>query len=95
MPVVRRQRVQQTAHLVGSPVMRDIHRGTILLDELCQKDRLSPDGLRVEATADPAKMADFYSNSANPGTFQKLDQRTASEPRQTGRNTASVRPSAR
>ena len=65
MPIVRRQRVQQTAHLVGSPVMWYFHDGRIHLDELCQKDPLSPDGLRVEATADPTKVADFGANSAN------------------------------
>ena len=64
MPIVRRQRVQQTAHLVGSPVMWYFHDGRIHLDELCQKDPLSPDGLRVEATADPTKVAELCANSA-------------------------------
>ena len=38
VPVMGRQRVQQTAHLVGSPVMGNIHHGRIHLYELCQKE---------------------------------------------------------
>ena len=68
-----RKSVQQTLNLVSSPVMRYIHDGRIHLDELCQKDPLSPDGLRVEATADPTKVAEFYPKSANhrPSVFAK------------------------
>ena len=72
-----RQSVQQTLNLVSSPVMRYIHDGRIHLDELCQKDPLSPDGLRVEATADPTKVAELCANSANHPTsaLEPVDKR--------------------
>ena len=41
MPVVGRQRVEKTPDLVGRPVVRNIHGGTIQQDQLCQKRRLS------------------------------------------------------
>ena len=66
VPVMGRQRVQQTLHLVGRPVMRYFHGGRIHLDELCQKEATSAVAPRTTTTAGTPKVAELGANSAIP-----------------------------
>ena len=63
VPVMSRQRIQKTAHLVGSPVMGNIHHGRVLY-ELCQKEATSAVQSRTTTGARRPKVAEFTPKSA-------------------------------
>ena len=69
MPVVGRQRVEKTLDLVGRPVVRNIHGGTIQQDQLCQKRRLSSIAPFVDHALERQKWQTL-NQTLPPATFQ-------------------------
>ena len=78
MPVVRRQGIQQSLHLVGRPGVRHIHAGRIHLTQLCQKSRLSSISPRVDPALEHQKWQTL--SQTLPSTFKPPTQRSPFQP---------------